>query len=145
MGFYWYTVLYYGRLCSSEAHDRIITSGLKTDGFLTDVARDRWVLHAPGRFVTMGSMDPVLEKHEKDQGSVSLAEAMEWLAKDGKKEAWDAASASDLDHLNALIKAAAAEGEKNTEPGVYICEVSWSTLDMPADAGQRVTYNIRCV
>jgi hypothetical protein len=146
MGFYWSTYLYMGRLCSPEARDRVVASGLKTDGFLVEVSKERWVLHAPGRFVTMGSIDPILEAHEKNEGKVSLAEAMEWLAKrEEENTKWNSVSAEDLAHLQKLITAAAAPDEGNTAPGVYICEVSWSTLDMPADAGSRVTYNLRCI
>ncbi|KAJ3179768.1 hypothetical protein HDU85_004769, partial [Gaertneriomyces sp. JEL0708] len=144
MGLYWATLLYYGRMCSPEAHQRILKSGLPHEGFLIEIAKDRWVLHAPGRFVTMGSIDRILEAHEKRDRRVSLTEAMDWLSEDEEKPDWDGVSQSDLAHLEALVKAAAAEDEKNTAPNVYICEVSWSTLEMPADAGQRVTYNIRC-
>jgi len=132
-------------MCSPEAHQRILASGLTTEGFLIEIAKDRWVLHAPGRFVTMASIDPILEAHEKREGRVSLTEVTDWLAKDKKKVDWDSVSQNDLAHLNALVTAAAADNEKNLVPDIYICEVAWSTLDMLADAGRRVTYNIRCV
>lgn len=141
MGFYWSTFLYFGRMCSPEAHQRLLASGLDVNGFLLPIAADRWILHAPGRFVKIGSMDPILEEHEKRQSHVALSEAMNFLRKmDDSYQKWNATSNDDLAHLDSLIQAAAAPDETNVKPAVYICETSWCTLD----DSNRVTYNIKC-
>ena len=88
MGFYWTTLLYQGRLLSQTAHDKLTKAKGELDSaFLTKVTKDRWILHAPGMCLTMGSVDPVLEDSEKDAGRVSRSEIERWLKdKETKRE-----------------------------------------------------------
>jgi hypothetical protein len=100
-------------------------------GFVKRVGRNRWVLHAPGRFVHMGCLDPVLEKEEKENNLVKMSEARKWLDRNrSQKEAWDAATEE-------------AGGRQAEEPAVYICEVQSTTYDSEDDSA--VMYNIKCV
>jgi hypothetical protein len=77
MGIYWTSFLYFGKLLSPETFLRL--QNYNTVGFIRKVCHDRWVLHAPGRCITMGSMDPALEEYEKKSGVVSEKEVTRWL------------------------------------------------------------------
>jgi len=63
MGIYTITYLYYNRLLSRQAPDRLQDTNFGC--YIESVAEDRWSLHAPGRFQVVASISPVLEWHEE--------------------------------------------------------------------------------
>ncbi len=98
----------------------------------------------------MGSVDPVLEDHEKRAGKVSLSEVEKWLADydaqllktTGAKSEWFSTTQEQLQVLDAMI--ALAAGSESEKAATYICEVAWSSLGLPETDGASVEYNIRC-
>lgn len=151
MGLYWTTIIYYGRMCSPEAYDRLMSAKLhfSEKSYLTKVSSDRWILHAPTRCCVVASIDPIIEQHEKSRGNINMEEALKFLAtnRPEKKEKWDSMAEDEEAMLQMLIHAASDKTTKE-KPGVYMCEVSWSTLDCsaenPHNFGDRVTFNLRC-
>jgi hypothetical protein len=142
MGMYWQTILYYGRMLSPEAKQRL-TDVNDTDRFLTKVAEDRWILHAPNKKITMGNIDPILEDQEKHQGFVTFGAIDEWLKHKGREAKWGAVTEDELSRLNELVVIAAG-GDPTAKPGVYVCEISWCTLNFPEEVDPGVvTYNIK--
>lgn len=131
-------------MLSPEAHKRLTERRQETelDGFVTKVAKDRWILHAPSKFITIGNMDPALDEAEKRQGFVSKDEFARWMSDHPTEKAQWEGPESELITLQDLITVAAG-GDEEQRPGTYFCEIAWSTLDMPEDAGASVTYNIR--
>ena len=99
------------------------------------------MLHAPGRFVNIGDIYPVLEEHERSQGHVHQEEVMKKLQQLPAYEAWSSTSQADLSLLADIVKLAAEDD--SAEPGIYIAEIEWCTLEsgMPG----RLRANIRCV
>ena len=138
------TILYFGRMLSPDAQNRI-SSEPDIERFLSKVAKDRWVLHAPSRKIIMGSVDPVLEEHEKRRGFVTFNDIDKWLAKHkAEQQLWSAATESDLSRLDHLVMLAAG-GAPNAKSGVYICEISWTTYTWPEGDEGALTYNIRAL
>ena len=116
--------------------------------YITKASNDRWILHAPTRIVTLSSMDSVIEDHEKRAGVIDLQEALGCLDRRPKdKERWESMTEDEARKLQLLIEAA-SDGSQKEGPGVYMCEISWSTLgcssEDPHNFGGRVTNNIRC-
>jgi len=141
MGMYWQTILYFGRMLSPEAKQRLADVD-DTDRFLTKVAENRWILHAPNKKITMGNIDPILEDQEKHQGFVTFKAIDEWLKEKGLEAKWGAVTQEELARLDELV--IAAGGDRTAKPGVYVCEISWTTFNFPEkiDPGI-VTYNIK--
>lgn len=142
---YYTTLLYYGRMLSTEAYQRIsaVISTVENARFILKVAKDRWILFAPGRKVSVGTIDPILDLHEKRDGRVARNEVDEWFAMNaGHKAEWNSTTESDLARLTELVVVAAGGHNQTEKPGTYICEICWSTLDQHDD-GSIVTYNIR--
>lgn len=122
MGMYWTTYLYDGCLINRQQYERV--QGTTDKAVLHNVNDGCWILHAPGRWLVMGSMDPVLEDHEIAAGYVDAAELQAWLAKrPDALEAWQAASDRTL--LEELVARAAGGGP--TLSGTRVCQVGWDT------------------
>ena len=66
MGIYSTTILYHGRLLSPCGFQRL--QRLPDKAYVSKVCKDRWILHAPGKCLTLGSMDPVIGDNEKEVG-----------------------------------------------------------------------------
>ena len=66
MGIYSTTILYHGRLLSPCGFERL--QRLPDKAYISGVCKDRWILHAPGKCLTLGSMDPVIGDNEKEVG-----------------------------------------------------------------------------
>ena len=114
---------------------------LPDKAYISRVCQDRWILHAPGKCLTLGSMDPVIEDSEKQVGFVSQTEVDRLLIRHQKLEAdWDSATTAQLDELSSLVRAAA--GDDTAEPRIYMCELQWSTLQGNAD-DTTLQYNLR--
>ena len=145
MGLYWATYAYYGRLCSLRAVDRLLEHGVP-GRFLKRMSEKYYVLHVPGRLVKMGTLDPVLEKHEKNTGRVSLDEFYKWLGGSLPEEklVWENVSEADLDTLKELVKVASG-GREEEEPAVYICEIAWDTYFLGEDEKRTGPWNIKCI
>ena len=78
MGFYFASYLYQGRLLCKIGFTRVKrhVSAEILEEFVTQLTPERWVIHAPTRYLQIGSSDPILEKHEVTAGRVSWAEAL---------------------------------------------------------------------
>ena len=106
MGIYTTTILYHGRMLSPVGYQRLET--LTTKGYISKVCQARWVLHAPGKCLTLGSLDPVIEDHEKVAGFVKQDEIDNLLSRHPKLNAeWSSATSAQIRDLNALVRAAA--------------------------------------
>ena len=112
MGFYWTTLLYHGRLLSRPAYIRLTqVKGDLSSAVVKKVTKDEWILHAPGKYITMGSMDPVLNRQQKKAGKVSLRAVEKWLAQHderllkttGVKSEWTSATQEQLQEIDSLI------------------------------------------
>ncbi len=139
MGIYSTTTLYHGRLLSPCGFERL--QRLPDKAYISRVCKDRWILHAPGKCLTLGSMDPVIDDDEKDVGFVRQTEVDRLLLRrPQRKEEWDSATTAQLDELSSLVRAAA--GDNTAEPGNYICELQWSTLEGNTD-NTTLLYNLQ--
>lgn len=139
MGVFWTTRLYHGRLLSLAAYNRIRER--TPQDFLQQVADERFVLHAPGRCLDVGFMDPVLSEHAKESGNVSLEHVQSCIE---KYPEWSRTTADQLRLVEDLVKAAA--DDPSAAPGIYVCEVESCTLVDPTLhpwEGVRVRYNLR--
>ncbi len=141
MGIYEATTLYHGRMLSPVGFQRLDRK--QTRDYVSSVCHDRWLLHAPGKRIILGSLDAVIEAHEKQAGHVAQAEVDKLLSRHPKlKTEWSSTTEEQLDNLRKLVKIAAAD--ESAEPGTYICETSWSTLDSDTSS-ESLTYNLRVV
>jgi hypothetical protein len=111
MGIYETKVCYYGRLRSSEAYQRLESSGALRDEYIKRVGNGYWILHAPGRYA-------------RDMND------------------WQDPSEDQLETLKNLIRI--ASGRHDEEPATYMCEIQWSTLNLPTDDASPVR-NIRLI
>ena len=139
------TVLYHGRLLSPVGFARL--KGHDSASAVRQVCKDRWILHAPGRHVVVGSIDAVIDKHEKAAGRILRSEVDKLLTQIAKiqpekKKEWDSVTDQQMDDLKRLVKIAA--NDETAEPGLYMCEVAWSTLE-PESFNQSLTYNLKVV
>jgi hypothetical protein len=144
MGIYWTSYLYFGRMMSKEAHERLVAAADsdKLARFVKPLTPGRWLLHAPTRCIHVGGIDPILEKHEVAAGHVEWKEVAEQLERNpDMKKQWEAATDDDLAELTKLVELASDPKTGPHKPGVYICEIEWTSYDME-DSG-RVTNNIR--
>ena len=144
MGLYETTILYHGRPLSPVGFQRL--TGHKTTGFITAVCKDRWILHPPGKHIVVGSMDAVMKRHEKESGRILQSEVDKLLSQVSRKhpekvDEWRSVTDEQMEHLNQLVKIAAADD--SAEPGTYMCEVAWSTLEPTANAS--LTYNLKVI
>ena len=73
-------------------------------------------------FVRQGEVDGLLLRHQQ------------------LKEEWEATTTAQLDELSSLLRAAA--GDDTAEPGNYICELQWSSLEGNTD-NTSLLYNLR--
>ena len=118
MGIYSTTILYHGRMLSPCGFQRL--QNLPDKAYISRVCQDRWILHAPGKCLTLGSMDPVIEDSEKEVGFVRQTEVDRLLFRRQKLKAeWDSATTAQLDELSSLVRAAA--GDDTAEPRNYSC------------------------
>lgn len=141
MGLYDTTILYHGRLLSTAAFKRL--DGLATKGYISKVCKDRWILHAPHKHIVVGSMDPVIENHEKRARRIQQAEVDRMLSRSPKhKLQWESTTADEIHRLNELVKVAADDQE--AVPGTYMCEIAWALLD-PASSYESISYNLKVV
>lgn len=114
MGIYQHVHIYHGRMLSATTVQRL--GSIVPREFITQVADDRWALHAPGQFEAPKLMHPDVFEQAKDQG---------WFA---YEPSWPVASAADAEKLAELVRAAA--NDPTAMPGTYMCEASSSTLDV---------------
>ena len=144
MGIYWTTTLYHGRLLSPAAFTRLSNKRMparESKSYITKVCPDRWIVHAPKRRLVLGTMDPIIDHHEKEAGSVQRSEVDRIFARHPEMSAeWNSSEAADLQELKKLVVLAASD--ETAEPGTYICEVRWSTLQPDID-DSCLTYNLR--
>ena len=139
MGIYSTTILYHGRMLSPCGFQRL--QRLPDKAYICRVCQDRWILHAPGKRLTLGSIDPVIDDNEKEVGFVRQTEVDRLLLRHLQlKEDWDSATTAQLDELSSLVRAAA--GDDTAEPRNYICELQWSTLEGNTD-NTTLLYNLR--
>ena len=144
MGIYWTTTLYHGRLLSPAAFTRLSNKRMPAQGsksYITKVCPDRWIVHAPKMRLVLGKMDPIIDHHEKEAGSVQGSEVDRIFARHPELSAeWNSSEAADLQELKKLVVLAASD--ETAEPGTHICEVQWSTLQPDID-DSCLTYNLR--
>jgi len=139
MGIYSTTILYHGRMLSPCGFQRL--KNLPDKAYITRVCQDRWILHAPGKCLTLASMDPMIEDSEKEVGFVCQTEVDKLLFRHQKLKAeWDSATTAQLDELSSLVRAAG--GDETAEPSNYMCELQWSTLDGNTD-NTTLQYNLQ--
>ena len=82
-------------MLSHTAFDRLANQS--TAGFVTNVDRDRWILHAPGNFLVVACPESIIEAHEKAAGCVSKAELMEQLSRHAElAPKWDTSTKAQL-------------------------------------------------
>lgn len=111
--------------------------------YLTTLTPNRWILHTPTRFCTLGSIDPIIEAHEKSRGVIDLHEALGCLDRRPEEKArWDSMTADEEEKLQLLIEDA-SDKSKCEVPAIYMCELSWTTLSLPEN-DSHVTFNLRC-
>ena len=89
----------------------------------------------------------MIEKHEKAAGRILQSEVDKLLSQIAKihpekKKEWDSVTVQQVDDLKKLVKIAA--DDESAEPGMYMCEVAWSTLE-PDAFNQSLTYNLKVV
>jgi hypothetical protein len=146
MGQYWFSALYLGRLLTREAHARLLAAvpSIAGDGWLTDLGdpRGRYVLHPPGCYICLGSMDPILTEAEVASGRVEWSELTRVLG-DEKLFPISQLSKEAAEMLQQYVRAASIDGAGELF-GKYVVQGEWSSLDLPGGAHARVTHNIRC-
>lgn len=135
MGVYWFAYVYYGRLLSREARDRLTEGDLKDAELeVTPLSPDRYVLHAPGGMIPISSADPVLSREDVANGPP-----------------WDAVAKflhgrpilrGDEEKMKSLIRKA-SDGASDAA-GLYVVQGRTSTLD-PNDRWVHIEYNLRVV
>lgn len=126
MGVYWATYVYHGRLLDGDARDRLADAVADVDArFVSPVAENRWILHAPRRLVRVASIDPVLEDVEAQRGWVHPAKVEALLR--GNPQWDDACTPDEAETLGRYARIAAPPGA-STKTYVCVCEVEWSTL-----------------
>lgn len=143
MGIYWRTTLYHGRLLTPAAFERLSTRmpAQESKSYVTKVCPDRWIVHAPRMRLVLGNMDPIIDEHEKEAGRVHRIEVDRIFARHPELSAeWSSSKAADLQELKKLVVLAASD--ETAEPGTYICEVQWTTLEPDID-DCCLTYNLR--
>jgi hypothetical protein len=144
MGFYWVSALYLGRLLSREAQARLLAAvpSAAGDGWLTDLGdpRGRYVLHPPGCYIRLGSVDPVLEDSEVAAGEVQWSSVVRFLGDDKLRPITHLPTDTE-DRLREYVRA--ASGGDDELFGKYVVQGEWSSLDQPGAV--HVTHNIRCV
>lgn len=140
MGIYYNTQLYYGRLLSLHAYNRIRDTAPRT--MLRQVAGERFILHAPGQCIQVGFMDPAISDQAKDAGEIRLADAEKCIQ---NHEEWREVPDEQLRQLDELV--ARAADDPGARPGLYVCEAESSTLEDIIDPwdGVVVKYNLRVV
>lgn len=140
MGFYWTTVVYFGRLLSKETAATFRASDAFDPKCLTDFGDDqgRCFMHPPGAFVTVASMNPILDNKDKTEGLtyaelVHAARACPGLL-DPIDKVKENVSESFIAKLSAI-----SPPNKDSTPAVYICEFMSDTYG----PGIHITYNLR--
>ena len=149
MGFYWFNAFYLGRLLSKEAYDRLMSSpAAPPAAWITDLGdpRGRYVLHPPGAYVSLGSMDPILEEHEIRAGHVKRDEIIRAAGRDRVAPVLDVPDTV-KEQLREYVRAAAPPEAPPEAPGfgLYIVQGEWSSLSLPETSSSKVTHNIRVV
>lgn len=144
MGIYTNSCLYYGRLLRNNTLDELRKKKPVPDSFLMTIIEDEYtVLHAPGKYLNIGGIDPIIEVHEREQGYISLDEVMGQL--ENHKEwydAWTSTTPEDLQLLEEYVRLAA--DDESAKPGTYIAEIEWCTLEGPGDPGT-LKANLPCM
>jgi hypothetical protein len=137
MGIYTTTYVYFGRMLRTETKERLPESA---EPFLTKLSDEHWLLNAPSRLVCLSQTDPVIEPNERRNGFVTWAEARRAIEAKDALERWEATSDEELAELGRLVALAAGQ---YAIAKTYICEVQWSTLNLPDTVGAIVTTNMR--
>ena len=124
MGIYWVSYLYHGIMVSKPKFELMRPS--VDPKCVKMIAPERWVIHAPGRFIKLGSIDPVLDDNDIRQG----------------------VNRDKIDHIlqkNPIWYQQWHECQDKTEIdewGIFICELQCSSMHI-TDIAERVSYNIR--
>lgn len=113
MGVFEHIYIYNGRLLSAATVAKL--GNVVPKEFITQVADDRWALHAPGQFEPPRLLPPDVFARAKDQG---------WFA---YRPSWPTPSAADSRKLTELVCAAA--DDPTAKPGTYMCESISTTHD----------------
>lgn len=136
MGIYWRTTLYHGRLLSPAAFKRLSNTNMpsqKSGHYISRICPDRWIVHAPRMRLVLGNMDPIIDAQEKEIDRM--------FARQSKLNTeWSSTEAAELQELKKLVVLAA--DDETAEPGTYMCEVQWSSLEPDVD-DSHLTYNLR--
>jgi hypothetical protein len=150
MGLYWASYLYFGRLLNKQARERLLQRTTHQTFpppsiRLRQMCADNWILHANGRFVKLGWIDPVLEQHEIVAGKVARSSLDAYLDKpqwQQTRKDWDAVTQKEIEILDDLIKLAAGEESEGVCAKTFICQLQWSPSDLPRTDGAFVEYNL---
>lgn len=146
MGIYWNNWLYYGRLLSADTYQKLVGKTSLKPGFFTHLYADRIILHAPGKCLRIGWIDPVIEDHEVRKGEISLAEVIQKIRDVPKMwESWNSTTPEQVSQLDELIEQAADGSEAQKFVGTYIVECQYSSYGDSLGDDIRVTKNIRCL
>jgi hypothetical protein len=149
MGFYTSTLVYFGRLLSQEAYDRI--KDLIDPSWILNLKdnRGRYILSPPGCIISLASMDPIIEKYEIAQGYVKWDDIL-YVTKDREEKQKKIDILIDItnnelivNHLLNYIRKASPENNISELVGKYIIEISNSSLDN-FNTGH-VKQNLRCI
>lgn len=120
MGIYWNSCLYQGRLLRQSTLEKLMRQTEVPDSFL--IPNEYTVLHAPGQYLNIDVMDPVLESH----GYVDQDEVINQLIRN--RDMFDS-----LQHLKTcnVWATLSRSPQKMTVPysALYIAEVEWCTLE----------------
>jgi hypothetical protein len=118
MGVYYYTFLYKGEIVDNDEEPEKYKKECAEGGNLFKDSK----LYCDN-FVTLASLDPIIEKHEIERGYVSLKEVLALVEKNPKlKGKWGVV-------------------EDNSD--IFICQGSWWTLE-PSDHSLKMEYNLPC-
>lgn len=113
----------------------------KSAPYITRICPDRWIVHAPKMRLVLGNMDPIIDVQEKEACSIQRSEIDRIFARHPELNTeWSSTEAAELQELKKLVVLAA--DDETAEPGTYMCEVQWSTLEPDVD-DSCLTYNLR--
>lgn len=120
MGVYWATYLYHGRIINREEYDRLfrVFQDIDKKQWIRKITKDMWILHAPGRIVLSGSIDPVVERFTIEYEEAFRNDSL-W------REKWKSCTLTNIDKLHEYCRVSS-----NCEPQTCVCEVElWSVGD----------------
>ena len=121
------------------------TQNIMKPDFCTRLCADRIILHAPGKCIPIGWIDPVIEDHEVEKGEISLDEVMQKIRDIPNKWAsWNSTTPEQALQLDEIIRIAADGDETKKFAGTYIVECQYSSYGETLGDDMQVTKNIRC-